>query len=239
MNENASRSLDLGMSVAGVDGCRAGWIAFAVNIATRASSVELIDLPCVLQGRPSNLACVAIDIPIGLLDGSRACDSAARQLLGWPRRNSVFSPPCRESLTAATYSEACAVNSRVTNKKMSQQAWGIAPKIKQVDDAIRAECQDWVYEVHPEVCFWAMAGEHPMEHRKKSAAGCNERLVHLRPVFDQIDGHLANPPSGVGKDDLLDAAAAAWSALRIARGEGQRVSAEQEDAHGLRACIWY
>jgi predicted RNase H-like nuclease len=222
-----------------MDGCKAGWIAFKVDIASRATTLELIDLPCILQRRPSGLAGLGIDIPIGLLDGSRTCDSAARQLLGWPRRNSVFSPPCREALTAKSYSEACVVNSRVTNKKMSQQAWGIAPKIKQVDDAIRAEGQNWVYEVHPEVSFWAMAGERPMENRKKLAAGHNERLDILRPVFDQIDVLLAQRPSGVGKDDLLDAAAAAWSALRIVRGEGQRVSAEQEDSLGLRACIWY
>lgn len=222
-----------------MDGCSAGWIAFKVDIATRASSAELIDLPSLLQQRPSTLACLGIDIPIGLLDGSRTCDTAARQLLGWPRRNSVFSPPCREALAAKGYSDACNVNSRVTNKKMSQQAWGIAPKIKQLDDAICRGCQDWVYEVHPEVSFWAMAGKRPMEHRKKSPAGCTERLTLLRPVFDQIDDFLANRPRGVEKDDLLDAAAAAWSALRIARGEGQRVSAEQEDSVGLRACIWY
>ncbi len=239
MNEDASEKLNLGLTVAGVDGCRAGWIAFKVGIASRATFVELIDLPDILRHRPSEIACVGIDIPIGLLNGPRACDSAARQLLGWPRRNSVFSPPCREALIAKCYSEACNVNSRVTNKKMSQQAWGIAPKIKQVDDAIRAECQNWVYEVHPEVSFWAMAGQRPMEHRKKSTAGCSERLTLLRPEFDQIDSFLEDRPSGVGKDDLLDAAVAAWSALRIARGEGQRVSAEQEDSLGLRACIWY
>lgn len=239
MNEDASGKLNLGLTVAGVDGCRAGWIAFKVDSATRAFSVELIDLPSVLKHRSPDLACIGIDIPIGLLDGSRTCDSAARQLLGWPRRNSVFSPPCREALTAATYPEACIVNSRLTNKRLSQQAWGIAAKIKQVDDAICPECQHWVYEVHPEVSFWAMAGKRPMEHRKKSAAGCKERLDLLRPEFDRIDSSLENRPSGVGKDDLLDAAAAAWSALRIARGEGQRVSAEQEESHGLRACIWY
>jgi predicted RNase H-like nuclease len=227
------------MVVAGVDGCKAGWIAFQVDIATGSSSIELIDLPGILQQRPSNLACLCIDIPIGLLDGSRACDSAARQLLGWPRRNSVFAPPCREALSAKGYSDACTVKSRVTTKKISQQAWGIAPKIRQVDDAIRTECQDWVYEVHPEVSFWAMAGKHPMEHRKKLQTGHNERLTLLRSVFDQIDGLLADHPSGVGKDDLLDAAAAAWSALRIARGAGQRVSEDQEDPLGLRACIWF
>ncbi len=227
------------MIVAGVDGCSAGWIAFKTDITTRTSSVELIDLTSVLHQRPSDLACLGIDIPIGLLDGARACDSAARQLLGWPRRNSVFSPPCRETLTAKDYSDACNVNSRVTNKKISQQAWGIAPKIKQVDDAICTECQDWVYEVHPEVSFWAIAGKRPMKHRKKTTAGHNERLYLLRPVFHQIDDLLAARPSGVGKDDLLDAAVAAWSALRIAKGEGQNVCAEQKDSLGLRTCIWY
>jgi len=41
------------------------------------------------------------------------------------------------------------------------------------------------------------------------------------------------------EDDLLDAAVAAWSALQIARSEGQRVCPEQVDSVGLRACIWY
>ncbi len=105
-----SGKLNLGLSVAGVDGRKAGWIAIKVDLATRVHSVELIDLPSVLQQRPSNLACLGIDIPIGLLDGSRACDSAARQLPGMPRRNSVFSLPCREALTAKCYSDACNVN---------------------------------------------------------------------------------------------------------------------------------
>jgi predicted RNase H-like nuclease len=131
------------------------------------------------------------------------------------------------------------VNSLVANKSLSQQAWGIASKIKQVDDAIRPECQSWVYEIHPEVSFWALASGRPMKDHKKSVAGSLERLNLLRPIFDQIDRHLANRPTGVGKDDLLDAAAAAWSALRIARCEGQRVSAEQRDSVGLRSCIWY
>ncbi|MFZ1053021.1 MAG: DUF429 domain-containing protein [Candidatus Sulfotelmatobacter sp.] len=32
-------------------------------------------------------------------------------------------------------------------------------KIKQVDDAMTPECQQWAFEVHPEFCFWALAGE--------------------------------------------------------------------------------
>jgi predicted RNase H-like nuclease len=33
------------------------------------------------------------------------------------------------------------MNLRITGKGLSQQAWGIVPKIKQVDDAMTPECQ--------------------------------------------------------------------------------------------------
>jgi predicted RNase H-like nuclease len=195
--------------VAGVDGCRSGWIAFRVDLESHKTSIDLIDLASLLRKRPPDLACIAIDIPIGLLDGSRACDIAARKLLGWPRRNSVFSPPCRAALGAADHAAATAMNLRITGKGLSQQAFGIAQKIKQVDDAITPACQQWAFEVHPEVCFWALAGR-PMTHKKKIEAGRDERLALLRPVFPMIDRHLENRPPSVGKDDLLDAAVAAW-----------------------------
>ncbi len=68
--------------VAGVDGCRAGWVWFKVDVTSLATSVEVVDLLKLLTGRPSDLACLGIDIPIGLLDGSRACNKVARRMLG-------------------------------------------------------------------------------------------------------------------------------------------------------------
>lgn len=227
------------MWVAGVDGCRAGWICFKVELQSLATSVEVIDLVALLRNRPDDLACIAIDIPIGLLDGSRACDIGARKLLGWPRRNSVFSPPCRASLAAMNHAAATATNLRNTGRGLTQQARGIAPKIKEVDDAITPECQRWAYEVHPEVCFWALAGGRPMAHRKKTGAGANERLDLLRTVFPGIQRHLLNRGPGVGSDDLLDAAAAAWTALRLSNGEAQRVCEPERDETGLEVAIWY
>jgi predicted RNase H-like nuclease len=56
------------MFVAGVDGCRGGWVAFKVEVSSRATSVDLVDLPKLLSSRPDDLVCLAIDIPIGLLD---------------------------------------------------------------------------------------------------------------------------------------------------------------------------
>jgi predicted RNase H-like nuclease len=176
--------------VAGIDGCKAIWFAFKVELPSLATAVEVFDLASLLRKRPPDLACIAIDIPIGLLDGSRACDKAARKLLGQPRGSSVFPAPCRASLSARNDADANAINLRLTGRGLSQQAFGIVPKIREVDDAITPECQRWAFEVHPEVCFWALAGGRPMTHRKKIPAGVDERLALLRGVFPDIEWHL-------------------------------------------------
>lgn len=227
------------MYVAGIDGCRGGWVAFKVELPPLITSVEVIDLAALLRDRPPDLACLGIDTPIGLLDGSRACDKAARKLLGQPRGSSVFPAPCRASLAANNHADASAINLRLTGRGLSQQAFGIVPKIGEVDDAITPECQQWAFEVHPEVCFWALAGGRPMTHRKKITAGVDERLALLRTVFPDIERHLLHRPAGVAKDDLLDAAAAAWTALRLRRGQALQVCEKEHDGRGLAAGIWY
>jgi len=227
------------MWVAGIDGCRGGWVSFRVDLASLCTSVELIDLPSMLSNKPDDPAILAIDIPIGLLDSPRACDKAARRLLGQPRGTSVFAAPCRASLADKNHAAASATNCHITGRGLSQQVWGFASKIKQVDDAIWPECQKWVFEVHPEVCFWALAGERPMAHGKKTKAGVNERLDLLCSVFSDIAHHLQDRPPNVGKDDLLDAAVAAWTALKIWRREAQQVCEPERDARGLESTIWY
>jgi predicted RNase H-like nuclease len=146
------------MFVAGIDGCRGGWAAFKVDLACLSTSVELFDLTTTLGNKPDNLAILAIDIPIGLLDGPRACDKAARKLLGQPRDTSVFAAPCRAAVSTKNHGAASAMNRRITGRGLSQQAWGIASKIKQVDDAITPACQKWAFEVHSEVSFWRSPG---------------------------------------------------------------------------------
>jgi predicted RNase H-like nuclease len=227
------------MFVAGVDGCRAGWVWFKVELPSLATSVEVVELPSLLKNRPSDLACLGIDIPIGLLDGPRACDKTARKLLGQPRGSSVFATPCREALAASSYVEAKAINRQKTGKGLSRQAWGIAPKVKFVDDAITPDCQQWAFEVHPEVCFWGLAEQHPMVHKKKSEDGVAERFSALTPIFPEIERHLATRPPNVGRDDLLDAAAAAWTALRLSKGEARRICEPEHDDKGLEVAIWY
>jgi predicted RNase H-like nuclease len=64
------------MFVAGVDGCRAseGWVCFEIVVPSLVTSVAVLDLPSLLNSRPSDLTFLAVDIPIGFLDGSRARD---------------------------------------------------------------------------------------------------------------------------------------------------------------------
>jgi predicted RNase H-like nuclease len=227
------------MFVAGADGCRSGWVCFKVELPSGATSVEVVDLPSILGEKPADLACLGIDIPIGLLDGPRACDLAARKLLGQPRGRSVFPAPCRAALLASGHQAASVVNRRITGKGLTIQAWCIGPKIKQVDDAITPDCQKWAFEVHPEVCFWALNQKSSMKHSKKTEEGRNKRLDLLSPVFPDIGRHLADRPSGVAKDDLLDAAAAAWTALGRQRGEAGCVCPPERDAKGLEVSIRY
>jgi len=225
--------------VAGVDGCRAGWIALKIELPSLATALEVIDLPALLRKHPPELAFLGIDIPIGLLDGSRACDKAARKLLGRRRGTSVFAAPCRAALSVKTHAEASAINRQKTGRGLSLQSFHIGPKIKQVDDAITPDRQRWAFEVHPEVCFWALNGKRPAAHNKKTKEGAVERLAVLSPIFPEIGPHLDSRPPGVGKDDLLDAAAAAWTALRRHRGEAICVCTPERDAKGLEVTICY
>jgi predicted RNase H-like nuclease len=227
------------MFVAGVDGCRAGWVAFKVELPSLATSVELVDVPKLLKSRPNELLCLAIDIPIGLLDCSRACDKEARKLLGQPRGTSVFAAPCRAALSAATHAAASEINRKRTGRGLSQQAFGIVPKIKQVDEEMTSDSQSWAFEIHPEVCFWALNQHQPMKHNKKTKEGAAERVAVIRPVFPEIERHLANRLSRVGADDLLDAAAAAWTALRWHRNEAESVCSSELDPRSLATTIRY
>lgn len=230
--------------IAGIDGCRAGW--FVVLAQYDGAIRQIKHTVCTnfqgvldLQPRPS---VITIDIPIGLLDtnnrGGRDCDIEARELLGWPRRNSVFSPPIRPSLLANSYEEANRING------MSQQAYGILPKIKEVDDLMESQLQNRIFEVHPEVTFWAMAGGRPMDNGKKKSQGREERLRVLEDSelgTEGIEVALAKyPRKVVAHDDVLDAYAALWTAARIHDDRAKRIPENPPlDSKGLRMEIWY
>lgn len=226
--------------ISGADGCKPGWVVLTEDLDTgeitwhlRENGHELV------HAGPTSLV-TAVDMPIGLpLLGARVCDQEARRLLGWPRRNSVFSAPIRPLLKAKSYEEACDIRFKIEGKKITQQAWGILDKVREIDDVLREDpaLQHRVREVHPEVSFYFLAGGYPMQHNKKGKEGREERRALLEPVYGEwIAAAMAERRKlGSAPDDILDAFVALWSAKRIARGHALILPLEPSvDPEGLR-----
>jgi predicted RNase H-like nuclease len=213
----------------GLDGCPGGWVVascsgdLAVATFRGVSDGEIKGFLASLVG---TRAVVAIDVPIGLAECEpRTCDQAARRRLGAARQNSVFSPPCRGTLVATDYAQACAINRGLRGRAISRQSWGIVSKIAAVDAVLEAlpELADQVWEVHPEVTFAELAATPcGLSAGKKSADGQSRRLELLATHGLQIDPqHIRTglkTPS-VRRDDIVDAAACLLTAVRIARGQ--------------------
>lgn len=237
--------------VAGVDGCKAGWIAAFADQAGRDPPVFRVfarwsDL---LAGLPVP-ELIAVDMPIGLPDriagSGRGPEQAVRALLG-ERQSSVFSIPSRDAVHAADYGDACrlALATSEPPRKVSKQGFHLFPRIREIDALLRAE-PEWrrrIFETHPELVFRTMRGS-PLLHPKKikgvvnpagmaerrtllQAAGLPEAIVHERP------------PRGAATDDALDALAALVVARHIAAGRGKPFpDPPGRDSHGLSIAIW-
>ena len=204
------------MTVVGVDACKGGWIAICLSPKGVTGGVFASTLEELSHAVPDAQG-FAVDIPIGVPEhGSRSADLAARRLLG-PRRNSVFLTPVRAALQASTHAEATAVARQCTGQGVSQQAYALAGKILEAE-RWRQHAPAPVWEVHPEVSFAVLAG-HPASASKKTWAGMQERLEALRSAGIELSG-LGEPGEHAAVDDVVDAAVAAWSARRVANGDG-------------------
>lgn len=225
--------------ICGADGCRGGWVAVEENLDACEISWRVVPTLRNLATGKSPPRIIALDVPIGLPDkDSRACDLEARQLLGRGRASSVFPAPIRSVLQASTHAEASAAGAAVDGRRLSIQTWAIIPKIREVDKFLRAETslRARVREVHPEICFYFMAGRRPMQYSKSRRAGRDERRSLLITAFgDVIERALGDRRSlGCAADDLLDAFAALWTARRITKGTAVTLPARPpRDRFGL------
>jgi predicted RNase H-like nuclease len=216
----------------GIDWHRRGWVGIILRAASPPVVVADPSLGSLIARVP-DAECVGVDMPIGLPAVERKADLLARNYVG-RRRNSVFMTPPKPVLDAPSYGAANAIAPGITGgKKISQQAWALRHNIAVVE---RLAAEDRrVIEVHPEVSFRAMVG-HELEYPKSSWNGERLRRRSLASEGIVLPDHL-DEGGDTPVADVLDAAAAAWSARRYARHEA---SVFPEGSHrGQHGVIWY
>ncbi|MCD9623610.1 DUF429 domain-containing protein [Rhabdothermincola salaria] len=221
--------------IAGVDGCRAGWVVVtAPAVHGPPAEAEVVDhIGEVLDRlRRGDLSAVAVDMPIGLVaSGRRACDDEARARLG-ARRSTVFPTPPRPLLDAPDHAEAVRRGRALDGRGISIQAFNLLGRMAELDVAVRPDDCDRLVEAHPESGFATMAGA-PLASSKRTAAGRAERRALLARHLGAVDALDARPPTGSAADDVLDAAANAWTARRWLAGTAHVLGDGATDDRGL------
>ncbi len=221
--------------LAGVDGCRAGWIAAIKDGDTVETRIANTDDELVALF--SQCAVVAIDVPIGLAErGARACDVHARRFIR-NRGSSVFPAPLRAFIHLHDYAEVNRLSRELQDRGVSRQAFMIYPKVAQIDRVLQRhhELRPRVYEIHPEVSFTMWNDGLPIEASKHTRDGIAARRALASSHF----GELPAVPRGAREDDLLDALAALWTAERIAAGRHRELGDAHLDVTGLPMRIVY
>ncbi|TWD73127.1 putative RNase H-like nuclease [Kribbella amoyensis] len=178
--------------VLGVDAAKTGWVGVLLDGESLRAwiAADLADLIAQAEAEQP-LTVVAIDVPIGLPDeGSRRADELARKAVGMLAA-SIPTTPTRAAVTGGVVAE--------------------------VDEWIRAAHPRIVVEVHPEVSFARLAGQ-PLTDESTTWAGADRRLTLLQDAGINLTGDLGLTGTEVTVETVLNATAAAWTALRVAYG---------------------
>ena len=218
----------------GVDACPCGWFSVGFsNSGVYEFKAFFLFQDLLAYYKEANL--ILVDIPIGLPDGrgERLCDKQARRRLHTNLKRSVFRVPTRAAvahLANCPQDKEGAKNVEYNTtgqfnpndpKSLSTQTLGIMPKIAEVDSLLPRTGRPLIREVHPEICFWALNNGQSISLSKHEDNGINKRIQLLsnelvEPRTQRIldEAWLKYQNNCVGKDDILDALAAAVNAYR-------------------------
>ncbi len=228
--------------LAGVDGCRAGWIVALVHPGGEGAVIRVVPDFAAVLALPEAPAIIAVDMPIGLPDrvgpGGRGPEALARRKLPG-RASSVFSVPSRAAVYQDDYAGACRVALATSDppRALSRQLFNIMPRIREVDVALRADAaaRARVFESHPELAFCRMNGGQPPPSKKTPEGAAARRALLAAAGL----GAPAKAPRGAAIDDMLDALACATVARRLHGGQAlSHPDSPAYDAHGLPVAIW-
>jgi predicted RNase H-like nuclease len=240
----------------GVDSCKTSWFAIALkdNGDPEANCFRNISE---LWDKYKKASMILIDIPIGLLDKGneeRKCDKEARAKLKPPRAYSVFPAPCRRAIREEDYNKAKEINKDKTEKGLTKQTFAIMPKIRDVDNFLlnNKAARSRIQETHPEICFWGLNGGHAMNHKKKKRNRYDERKKVLESVcnrkewrkIEDLVKKCITPEYkkvyGVARDDVVDALAAAITAMLGDRNMFEKLPQKPErNSQGLPMQMLY
>lgn len=199
------------MTVVGFDGWRGGWIGVRLQSGTFLEAVEGSSLGELIN--PTDRI-VGVDMPLGFADGGepRPIDTDARARLAG-RASTLFIVPSRDVMAAEPYAAANRLSKARYGRGISKQVYNLRAKIFEAIDLD----DERLLEIHPEVTFAEMAGE-PLSEPKKTWAGQRRRLALLDAAGLALPSNVG-AAGRVPPDDIIDAAAVAWAAWKVADSE--------------------
>lgn len=211
--------------VVGVDWAAKQWACVELTDGAVTNVLGLKSFAQVVE-RFDGAAAIGVDIPIGLpVDGPRRrADLQARSMAG---PSTVFVTYPQAVYDCPTHGDAVAMCRDKNWPGISRQSYGLRTHIQDV-----APFGDFVHEVHPEVTFQFM-NDGRLGYSKHTWNGFFIRRNLLRERGINVPEILSEPLPGV---DVLDAAAVAWTAHRIAAGDSLTVP---PDPSGTEPTITY
>ena len=217
--------------VAAVTPCPGGWLVSSAKLQAATFSPEdarvLSKFSEVFDEHPQ-FEVIALNAPVGYPDDPeqpRTCDLFARRLLG-RRSMTVRRTPTRRTLETGLVG---------LDEHLDAISLVLLGRYCEVTAEMLPYRQRTVYEAHPELSFYVINGDKPLERSKKTDEGIAERRVLLEKRIPGIKRVLDAELRGVSMSHLNDVAALLWTARRIAAKAATRIPADPEwDSEGLR-----
>jgi predicted RNase H-like nuclease len=230
------RPAEAPLRVLGLDAYALGWVGIELRDGTFSRAVLASTLYQIVTGS-SGIAVIGVDIPLGMLpDRWRTADALAAEQLG-PRRASISRIPPRQVWHEQDFAAADKLCRELTGVALSRQTWVLRLKVLEVN-AIGQRHPGLLFEAHPEVSFRMMAGE-PLPYAENTWTGQMHRRDLLARNGIVLPDDLG-PPGQAPPDDILDAAAVAWTAHRMATGAaGSYPNPPEETGDGSPIAIWF
>ena len=198
--------------------------------------------------RDSKLLVVAIDMPLGLPSehGWRECEEEARQLLGPDRRDTVFMSPPLWLMDDRDPERERSWGRGVTRGQARENPRRLLDRCREVREVLDPgtldrQARPRAAEVHAEVCFWKLNDSRPTQFEKRKQEGHEERQELLSREFAGVAearDEVKRLHQTLHDYDLWDAAAAAWTARRIASNAAEILGSDEQDGTGYPLSIW-